>query len=65
MRSNSSGAPEAFARYSFQNNVPFLAGNFGTVGMRLTYDLVDGGRKRAILGRVERGSLRRKRTSRA
>ena len=41
---------EAFARYSFQNNVPFLAGNFGTVGIRLTYDLFDGGRKRAILG---------------
>jgi outer membrane protein TolC len=40
---------EAFARYSFQNNVPFLADNFGTVGMRLTYDLFDGGRKRAIL----------------
>ena len=24
---------EAFARYSFQNNVPFLAGNFGTIGI--------------------------------
>jgi outer membrane protein TolC len=40
---------EAFARYSFQNNVPFLAGHFGTVGIRATVDLFEGGRKRAIL----------------
>ena len=40
---------EAFARYSFQNNVPFLAGRFGTVGIRATYDLFDGGRKRAVV----------------
>jgi outer membrane protein TolC len=38
---------EAFARYSFQNNVPFLAGNFATVGIHLTYELFDGGKKRA------------------
>lgn len=37
----------AFARYSFQNNVPFLAHNFGTFGAELTYDLFDGGRRRA------------------
>jgi len=40
---------DAFARYSFQNNVPFLAGQFGTVGIRATYDLFDGGRKRAVV----------------
>src|SRR5262245_31228711 len=40
---------EAFARYSFQNNVPFLAGRFGTVGMRASVDLFEGGRKRAVL----------------
>jgi outer membrane protein TolC len=40
---------EAFARYSFQNNVPFLAGRFGTVGIRASYDLFDGGRKRAVV----------------
>ena len=39
----------AFARYSFQNNVPFLARNFGTFGAELTYDLFDGGRRRAAL----------------
>ena len=40
---------EVFARYSFQNNVPFLADRFGTVGIRASVDLFDGGRKRAVL----------------
>jgi outer membrane protein len=40
---------EAFARYSFQNNVPFLADRFGTVGIRASIDLFDGGRKRAVV----------------
>ena len=40
---------EAFARYSFQNNLPFLAGRFGTVGIRASVDLFEGGRKRALL----------------
>ena len=40
---------EAFARYSYQNNVPFLARNFGTFGVHLGYDLFDSGRKRAVL----------------
>jgi len=39
----------AFARYSYQNNVPFLARNFGTFGIHFGYDLFDSGRKRAIL----------------
>ena len=37
----------AFARYSYQNDVPFLARNFGTFGAELTYDLFDGGKRRA------------------
>ena len=41
---------EAFARYSVQHNVPFLARNFGTFGVRFSYDLFDGGRKRATIG---------------
>jgi outer membrane protein TolC len=41
---------EAFGRYSYQNNVPFLARNFGTFGIHLGYDLFDGGRKRAVKG---------------
>ena len=40
---------EALARYSHQENVPFLAHNFGTFGVHLGYDLFDGGRKRAVL----------------
>ena len=40
---------EAFARYSFQKNVPFLADRFGTIGIRASYDLFDGGRKRAVV----------------
>ena len=39
---------DAFARYSYQNNVPFLARNFGTFGIHFGYDLFDGGRKRAV-----------------
>jgi outer membrane protein TolC len=40
---------EVFARYSYQNNVPFLVHNFGTFGFLMTYDIFDGGRKRATL----------------
>jgi outer membrane protein len=44
---------EAFGRYSYQNNVPFLARNFGTFGIHLGYDLFDGGHKRAVKGERE------------
>ena len=40
---------EVFARYSYQNNVPFLARNFGTFGVHLGYELFDGGRKRSAV----------------
>jgi outer membrane protein TolC len=36
---------EAFARYSYQDNVPFLVHNFGTFGLHLGYDLFDGGKR--------------------
>ena len=39
----------AFARYSYANNVPFLARNFGSFGIHLDYDLFDAGHKRAML----------------
>ncbi len=39
---------EAFARYSYTNNVPFLARNFGTFGVHLGYDLFDAGKKGAV-----------------
>jgi outer membrane protein TolC len=41
---------DAFARYSYTDNVPFLARNFGSFGIHFGYDLFDGGRKRAVLG---------------
>jgi outer membrane protein TolC len=40
---------DAFARYSYQENVPFLARNFGTFGVHFGYDLFDSGRKHALL----------------
>jgi outer membrane protein TolC len=40
---------DAFARYSYQNDVPFLAKNFGTFGVHFGYDLFDAGHKRALL----------------
>ena len=40
---------DAFARYSYQNDVPFLAHNFGTFGVHFGYDLFDGGKRRAML----------------
>jgi outer membrane protein TolC len=41
---------EAFARYSYQDNVPFLARNFGSFGVHFGYDLFDGGRRNAAIG---------------
>jgi len=40
---------EAFARYSYQDHVPFLVHNFGTFGVHLGYDLFDGGRRNAAI----------------
>lgn len=40
---------DAFARYSYQNNVPFLARNFGTFGVHFSYELFDSGRKRSVI----------------
>jgi outer membrane protein TolC len=39
----------AFARYSYQNGVPFVDRNFGTFGIHLSYDLFDGGKRRALM----------------
>lgn len=40
---------EAFAHYTYADNVPFLARNYGTFGVHLSYDIFDGGKKRATL----------------
>jgi outer membrane protein TolC len=39
----------AFARYSYQNGVPFLVHNFGTFGVSLSYDVFDFGKRRAAI----------------
>jgi outer membrane protein TolC len=44
---------EAFARYTFHNNSAFFADRFGTVGVRASVDLFEGGRKRAVLRQRE------------
>jgi len=41
---------EAFARYSYQDNLPFLARNFGTFGVHFGYELFDGGKRNAEIG---------------
>jgi outer membrane protein TolC len=40
---------DAFARYSYAENVPFLARNFGTFGVHFGFDVFDSGRKKAFL----------------
>jgi outer membrane protein TolC len=37
----------AFARYSYQNGLPFFNRNFGTFGIHLTYDVFDAGKRKA------------------
>jgi outer membrane protein TolC len=39
----------AIARQSYQNGVPFVAHNFGTFGLTLTYDVFDFGKRRAVV----------------
>ena len=39
----------AFARYTYQSDIPFLARNFGSFGVLFSYDIFDGGRRRAGL----------------
>ena len=40
---------DAFARYGYAENVPFLARNSGSFGIHFSYDLFDSGRKKALL----------------
>ena len=40
---------EAFAHYTYADNVPFLARNYGTFGVHLGFDIFDGGKRRATL----------------
>jgi len=56
---------EAFARYSYANNVPFLARNFGTFGIHFGFDVFDAGARRPRCVNVEPNWLRRRRTLRS
>ena len=38
-----------FARYSYQNGVPFVDHNFGTFGVRFSYQLFDAGKRRSLV----------------
>lgn len=40
---------DVLARYSYQNNVPFLARNFGTFGVHFGLEIFDGGRRHAAV----------------
>jgi outer membrane protein TolC len=39
----------AYARYSYQDGVPFLVRNFGTFGLHLDWDVFDFGKRRAAV----------------
>jgi outer membrane protein TolC len=39
----------AFARHSYQNGLAFVDRNFGTFGIKLTYDVFDAGKRRALI----------------
>jgi outer membrane protein TolC len=41
---------DAFARYTYSNDVPFLARNFGTFGIHFGYEIFDGGKRNAEIG---------------
>jgi outer membrane protein TolC len=38
-----------FAKHNYQNGAPFLVHNFGTFGVNLSYDVVDFGKRRAVV----------------
>lgn len=44
-----------FARYSYQDGVPFFVHNFGTFGVSLSYDVFDFGKRRAAVREREAG----------
>jgi outer membrane protein TolC len=42
----------AIARYNYQSGVPFLVHNFGVFGVNFRYELFDGGKREAELGKA-------------
>jgi multidrug efflux pump subunit AcrB len=43
----------AFARETYQSGVPFLTHNFGTFGLQMTWNLVDWGKRKGVVGERE------------
>ena len=43
----------AFARETYQSGVPFLAHNFGTFGLQMTWNIFDWGKRRGVVGERE------------
>jgi outer membrane protein TolC len=40
----------AFARYTYQSGVPFVAHNFGTFGLQMTWNIFDWGKRKGVVG---------------
>ncbi|MGA2119484.1 MAG: efflux RND transporter permease subunit [Bryobacteraceae bacterium] len=55
----------AFARYTYQSGVPFVAHNFGTFGLQMTWNIFDWGKRKGVVGQRDalltqaEGNLRR------
>src|SRR5258708_22367306 len=43
----------AFAQYTYQNGVPFLPHNNGSIGLRMSWNVFDWGKRSATLGEAE------------
>jgi multidrug efflux pump subunit AcrB/outer membrane protein TolC len=43
----------AFARETYQSGVPFVAHNFGTFGLQMTWNVFDWGKRRGVVGERE------------
>jgi outer membrane protein TolC len=41
---------DAFARHTYQSGVPFVAHNFGTFGLQMTWTIFDWGKRRGVVG---------------
>jgi outer membrane protein TolC len=40
----------AFARHTYQSGVPFVAHNFGTFGLQMTWNIFDWGKRKGVVG---------------
>jgi outer membrane protein TolC len=53
----------AFAQYTYQNGVPFLVHNNGSVGLRMSWKVFDWGKRSAAIGEAKLKLCRPKRMS--